>query len=118
MRRAIQKSILVRFFAFVVLPFTVVLGCALGDPASQGAAEKKPAVEPAKHEAYTEKVAKTDVAFDMVAIPGGTYDMGSPKDEKDRGEDEGPQHPVKIAPFWMGKYEVTWDEFDLFRAEE
>ena len=24
------------------------------------------------------------------------------------------QHPVTIRPFWMGKCEVTWDEFDLF----
>ena len=40
--------------------------------------------------------------------------MGSPADEAKRNEDEGPQHPVKIAPFWMGKYEVTWDEYDQF----
>jgi formylglycine-generating enzyme required for sulfatase activity len=50
----------------------------------------------------------------MVPIPGGTFLMGSPKDEKDRGDDEGPQHPVELKPFWMGKCEVTWDEFDLF----
>jgi formylglycine-generating enzyme required for sulfatase activity len=118
MRRAIQNSILVRFLALFVFPFSIFLGCSLADPASQGAEEKKPAVEPAKHEAYTEKIAKTDVAFDMVPIPGGTFDLGSAKDEKDRGEDEGPQHPVKIAPFWMGKYEVTWDEYDVFRTEE
>ena len=21
---------------------------------------------------------------------------------------------MQIAPFWMGKYEVTWDEYDQF----
>src|SRR5262249_61696499 len=26
----------------------------------------------------------------------------------------GRQRPVGIKPFWMGKCEVTWDEFDLF----
>src|SRR5262249_42350627 len=63
---------------------------------------------------YTEKIAGTEVKFDMVPIPGGTFTMGSPSSEKDRQADEGPQHEVKIAPFWMGRCEVTWDEFDLF----
>ena len=31
-----------------------------------------------------------------------------------RYEDECPQHEVKIEPFWMGKYEVTWDEYDIW----
>jgi formylglycine-generating enzyme required for sulfatase activity len=50
----------------------------------------------------------------MVAIPGDTFLRGSPTVERGRGEDEGPQHPVQIRPFWMGKTEVTWDEYDLF----
>jgi formylglycine-generating enzyme required for sulfatase activity len=54
------------------------------------------------------------VKFDMVAIPGGTYLMGSPASERGGSGDEGPQHPVTLAPFWMGKCEVTWDEFDEF----
>ena len=45
----------------------------------------------------------SDVSFDMVPIPGGTYLMGSPSGEKGRKDDEGPQHPVTIKPFWMGK---------------
>jgi formylglycine-generating enzyme required for sulfatase activity len=40
--------------------------------------------------------------------------MGSPPSEAKRKDDEGPVHAVKIGPFWMGKYEVTWDEFDQF----
>jgi formylglycine-generating enzyme required for sulfatase activity len=63
---------------------------------------------------YTETIPDSSVKFDMLPIPGGTYVRGSPETEKDREEDEGPQHTVQIAPFWMGKYEVTWDEFDLF----
>jgi formylglycine-generating enzyme required for sulfatase activity len=50
----------------------------------------------------------------MVPIPGGVYRMGSPTSEKGRQADEGPQHPVEIKPFWMGKLEVTWDEYDLY----
>ena len=73
--------------------------------AAKAAAEMKP---------YTEKLANTDVAFDMVPIPGGELMMGSLKTEEGRNEDEEPQHPVKIEPFWMGKHEVTWDEFELW----
>src|SRR5690606_8052319 len=63
---------------------------------------------------YTERIAGTEVTFDMVPIPGGTFLMGSPESEAGRNEDEGPQHPVKIEPFWMGKCEVTWDEYDIW----
>jgi formylglycine-generating enzyme required for sulfatase activity len=63
---------------------------------------------------YKETVPGTEVTFEMVPVPGGEYVMGSPTEEAKRGEDEGPQHAVKIAPFWMGKFEVTWDEYDQF----
>src|SRR5262245_51971885 len=66
------------------------------------------------HKGYTESIPGTEAKFDMVAIPGGTFVMGSPSAEKGRGDDEGPQHPVTVKPFWMGKVEVTWDEFDPF----
>ncbi len=40
--------------------------------------------------------------------------MGSPDSEKGHKPDEGPQHQVRIEPFWMGKCEVTWDEYDIW----
>ena len=40
--------------------------------------------------------------------------MGSPEDEADRGEDEGPQVRVKVAPYWIGKHEVTWGEYQTY----
>jgi formylglycine-generating enzyme required for sulfatase activity len=64
---------------------------------------------------YSQRLRHTTVKFDMLPIPGGEFVMGSPEDEADRAEDEGPQHPVKIDPFWMGKFEVTWDEYDVWR---
>ncbi|MCI4663891.1 MAG: SUMF1/EgtB/PvdO family nonheme iron enzyme [Neomegalonema sp.] len=48
----------------------------------------------------------------MVAIPGGTFLMGSPKDEEGRASNEGPQQEIKIKPFAMGVYEVTFREWD------
>jgi formylglycine-generating enzyme required for sulfatase activity len=66
---------------------------------------------------YTEVLPSTELKFDMVAIKGGKFKMGSPATEKDRKPDEGPQVEVKIEPFWMGKYEVTWDEFGTWAFE-
>jgi len=41
--------------------------------------------------------------------------MGSPDDEEERGENEGPRHEVTISkPFYMGVYEVTVEQFDQF----
>ncbi len=45
--------------------------------------------------------------LDMVAIPGGTFLMGSPEDEPEGYADELPQHEVTVLPFFMGAYPVT-----------
>lgn len=63
---------------------------------------------------YLTKAPGTDVEFEMVPIPGGTFAMGSPDDEDERGDDEGPQFQVTVKPFWMGKYEVTWAEYKKY----
>lgn len=63
---------------------------------------------------YTQVIGGSPQVYDMVAIPGGEYTMGSPATEKARRPDEGPQHKVKIEPFWMGKLELSWDIYDLY----
>lgn len=63
---------------------------------------------------YTQKIEGTGLQFDMVAIPGGEFKMGSTTAEAGRNADEGPQHVVKIDPFWMGKYEMIWDVFEPY----
>ena len=65
--------------------------------------------------AYTGKVPGTDITFEMLAIPAGEFTMGSPAGEKGRKADEGPQRKLKIDPFWMGKTEVTWNEYEVFQ---
>ncbi|HLJ95705.1 MAG TPA: formylglycine-generating enzyme family protein [Gemmataceae bacterium] len=99
----------------------LVLAMLWHDPASPArgsAPDQAPASAPAAHKAYTEKIAGSDVKFDMVPIPGGTFVMGSPANEAGRQADEGPEHPVTIRPFWMGKTEVTWDEYDQYWKQE
>lgn len=53
------------------------------------------------------------VCPEMVVVPAGGFLMGSPANEQDRSTDEGPQRKVTIAaPFAVGKYEVTFEEWD------
>lgn len=73
---------------------------------------------------YVEIVEHTEAKFEMLPIPAGTFLMGSPDEEDERRDDEGPQREVHVSAFWMGKTEVTWDVFevwmddlDIFRRE-
>jgi len=63
---------------------------------------------------YTETIPGSTITFEMVAIAGGSFMMGSPDSEAGRKEDEGPVHKVTVGPFWMGKTEVTWDEYEQY----
>jgi formylglycine-generating enzyme required for sulfatase activity len=113
----------------------LVVGLLIGFvPASPNARDLNaaPTIDKADHKNYVEKVTysklekkgdedvvvKDSYTFDMVAVPGGTFTMGSPESEKGRNPDEGPQHQVKVQPFWIGKCEVTWDEFDAWWKSE
>ena len=82
-----------------------------------GSEEREIYNEPAKvtsFEDYTEYIPNTPVSFNMVAIPGGTFLMGSPDDESLRENDEGPVREVSVSSFFMGETEVSWDEFWSF----
>ncbi|MDO4583734.1 MAG: formylglycine-generating enzyme family protein [Planctomycetia bacterium] len=75
---------------------------------------------------YTEVIDGTEITFDMVPIPGGTFKMGATDEElEEYGVEadeylaidnvaETPQHEVQISPFWMGKCEVTWAEYEAW----
>ncbi len=53
----------------------------------------------------------------MLVIPAGRFLMGSPAREIERFGHEGPQHPVTLArPFAIGRYAVTFAEYDAFCA--
>ena len=58
--------------------------------------------------AFSELLAD-EIELEMVAIPDGKFMMGSSESEydRDRSEEEKPQHPVTMQPFFMGKYPVT-----------
>jgi formylglycine-generating enzyme required for sulfatase activity len=110
MSRSIQHSL-----RWISVPIALVFLLALwsDNPAVSQVPSQLPVVDKATHKGFTEKVAD-DVSFEMLPIPGGSFLMGSPDSEKGRSADEGPQHPVQVKPFWMGKCEVTWDEYDYY----
>ncbi|MBI3651942.1 MAG: SUMF1/EgtB/PvdO family nonheme iron enzyme [Acidobacteria bacterium] len=70
--------------------------------------------KPANPTAPTNLIATTStseiikqIEAQMVQIPGGTFMMGSPKNEQGRNDKEWPQHQVTVSSFYLGKYEVT-----------
>lgn len=48
----------------------------------------------------------------MIVVPGGSFLMGSPEDEPGRVANEGPQRTVTISRFALGRYPVTFAEWD------
>jgi formylglycine-generating enzyme required for sulfatase activity len=54
-----------------------------------------------------------DYCPEMVVVPARSYTMGSPPTEKDRYDDEGPQHEITIpSQFAVSKFDVTFDEWE------
>jgi formylglycine-generating enzyme required for sulfatase activity len=55
----------------------------------------------------------SSTGMEFVLIPAGKFMMGSPSDEKDRYDKEGPAHEVTIKnPFYLGKYPVTQKQWE------
>ena len=53
------------------------------------------------------------IKLEMVLVPAGKFVMGSPGSEKGRDDDE-TQHEVTLTkPFYMGKYEVTQEQWQV-----
>ncbi len=65
---------------------------------------------------YTEQIPRTSISFNMVALKGGTFEMGSPVKEPFRNIDEGPVRKVTLSPYFIGEAEVSWDEYWTFFA--
>ncbi len=65
--------------------------------------------------AYTQVIPGTALEFRMAPVSGGEFVMGSADAEAGRATDEGPQRRVRVAPFWMGTCEVTWDEYEQWQ---
>ncbi len=49
---------------------------------------------------FTETISGTSVKFEMIPLPAGTITIN--------------KTAVEIKPVWIGKTEVTWDEYDIY----
>jgi formylglycine-generating enzyme required for sulfatase activity/serine/threonine protein phosphatase PrpC len=78
-------------------------------------AEPEPAAKTAvdtKGKEFTDALKSGGDGPEMVWIPAGTFEMGSPSTSVNA--DERPQHTVKVKKFAISKYEITFSEYDKF----
>jgi formylglycine-generating enzyme required for sulfatase activity len=54
-----------------------------------------------------------EVGIQMMLIPEGSFNMGSPEDEQERSPSEEPVHLVKVPSFFMDKYPVTQAQWKI-----
>lgn len=120
-----KKSLLsVLFTGCMLCGLGVVSAEAADPPAEQPPFDSSPGISETRPESgpsvqvehgfmvpYTERIPGTDITFEMVPVPGGTFTMGSPKSEPGRGADEGPQVKVEVPPMWVAKEEISWAEY-------
>jgi uncharacterized protein (TIGR02996 family) len=58
------------------------------------------------------------IGMQLALIRPGGFWMGSPRDEKDRYEDESPRHWVEITrPFYLGVFQVTQQQYQAVRKQ-
>jgi formylglycine-generating enzyme required for sulfatase activity len=77
------------------------------------------AVTPMKSDLLSDPEPQKVVSFDlgagvdlkMVHIPGGSFEMGSPVNERGRYDIEGPVRTVDLDGFWIGKYPITRSQY-------
>lgn len=87
-----------RFRAALLCAATLVVVSANGPPAAVGS--NTPGAEQPAPQAYRESVPGTLVTFEMVPVPAGTVTIDG--------------KPTRVAPFYIGRTEATWDLYDVF----
>jgi formylglycine-generating enzyme required for sulfatase activity len=65
--------------------------------------------------AYIQKLPGSELEIEMVAIPSGSFQMGS-KNPEDKNAY--PQRKVSVNGFWMSSKEVTWELYREFLKRE
>ncbi|UCG48545.1 MAG: SUMF1/EgtB/PvdO family nonheme iron enzyme, partial [Phycisphaerales bacterium] len=99
---------LVKYAAFLAV-LAVTLRSALAPGRARGLARE-----------YTQTVTSETgekISFKMVLIKGGEFVMGSPRNEPNRADHEGPQHRVRIDPFYLCTTETTLQLFLAYYQE-
>ncbi|MGB3975072.1 MAG: formylglycine-generating enzyme family protein [bacterium] len=99
------------------LPLTVlstIVGCAGGMQAHRTIAKNWENPQPGKEVKI--KIDDT-ISLEMVFVPSGTFQMGSPKTDRIRRDDEKLVHAVELDGFWMGKFEITQAQYEAITGK-
>lgn len=64
---------------------------------------------------YEQRIPGTAYSIVMVPVSGGSFLMGN---DDPLHPEEGPVHEVTVSDFWIGKYEITWDQYEAFVYEK
>lgn len=102
----------------LMLAILCLASCNTTKELNEGAAGETSMLSPIQPKEADFKIPGSEIYFKMAYIPGGSYTMGTPTTELQRREDEGPQLEVKVADFWMGVHEVTFEEYNILREKE
>ncbi len=71
---------------------------------------------PGQNQYYDESLGAEILPLRMMQIPAGNFLMGSPEDELERMDREGPQHQVSVPLFFMAQYPVTQSQWRFVAA--
>lgn len=94
-----------------------MIGCATSDSAQESeqglstttaaavTEDTRTSLEPGVFDDHTREIPNSSQIIDLVAVPGGSFLMGS----TETGQTE-----VELDPFWISRYEITWDQYNLF----
>jgi formylglycine-generating enzyme required for sulfatase activity len=104
-RAAFQRFLptLVLAAAFVVL----VVGVGVVSVKDAATAQTSGSQQNQKPKIFVEEIPGTTVKFELVYVPEGEFEFADPT----KG---GEKRKVKVKGFWIGRTEVTWDEYDVY----
>lgn len=88
-----------QFYRFIGLSLLLILPFTGSHPVHTGRTAPPPT--------RTERIPSSTVEFQMVEIPAGNIDLPDP-------ESPGKIKKIAIKKFWIGKTEVSWDEYDVW----
>jgi len=92
----------------------------LSIPVTEHVATQPPVSQPASPPSLRQEPRgwkSSSTKMELVRIPGGKFLMGSPDDDKDADFSEKPQHEVRISPFFLGRTEVTWGQYEAVTGD-
>lgn len=71
-----------------------------------------------KPDTIQQKIPGTSLAFTLIKISAGSFELGSKSNNPFNEKDEQPVRKVKVDAFYMDKYEVTYEEYEAFSRDE